>query len=115
MKSVDLGKFATFLKENKYLILLLCVGLTLLLLPRGTASETAAEGEGDPLDTESRRIGALLSAIRGVGETEVLLSAAGAVVVCEGAQDPAVRLNVTNAVAAYTGLGSDKISVMKMK
>ena len=31
------------------------------------------------------------------------------------ADDAQVRLNVTNAVAAYTGLGSDKITVMKMK
>ena len=43
------------------------------------------------------------------------LSGNGAVVVCQGADDAQVRLNVTNAVAAYTGLGSDKITVMKMK
>lgn len=39
----------------------------------------------------------------------------GAVVVCQGADNPSVRLAVTEAVARLTGLGSDKISVLKMK
>lgn len=39
----------------------------------------------------------------------------GAVVVCQGAADPAVRLAVVEAVADATGLGADRISVLKMK
>lgn len=39
----------------------------------------------------------------------------GAVVVCEGADSAAVRLAVVQAVGSLTGLGSDKISVVKMK
>lgn len=39
----------------------------------------------------------------------------GAVVVCDGADSAAVRLRVIQAVSALTGLGSDKISVIKMK
>ncbi|MCL2343101.1 MAG: stage III sporulation protein AG [Firmicutes bacterium] len=39
----------------------------------------------------------------------------GATVVCAGADSPAVRLAVTQAVEAFTGLGADKISVIKMK
>lgn len=39
----------------------------------------------------------------------------GAVIVCQGADNPAVRLAVTEAVSRLTGLGSDKISVLKMK
>lgn len=35
----------------------------------------------------------------------------GALVVCSGSGDPAVRLNVLQAVAALTGLTSDKITV----
>ena len=46
---------------------------------------------------------------------EVLLSSNGCVVVCTGADSPAVRLDVTNAVAAYTGLGSNEICIIKMK
>lgn len=36
----------------------------------------------------------------------------GALVVCQGAEDPAVQLEVIEAVSALTGLGSDKISVV---
>lgn len=39
----------------------------------------------------------------------------GAVVVCDGADDPTVRLNIVEAVSKATGLGADKISVLKMK
>lgn len=39
----------------------------------------------------------------------------GAVVVCDGAERASVRLAVIEAVSALTGLGSDKISVIKMK
>ena len=36
----------------------------------------------------------------------------GALVVCQGAADPQVRLAVTEAVRALTGLGADKITVL---
>ena len=119
MKTLDFSRLTAALSKNKLVLLMLCLGLTLLLLPKKTA---AAAGSGDPmaasgipLDTESGRIAALLEQIEGVGTAEVLLSGSGAVVVCEGAGQPEVCLKVTNAVAAYTGLGSDKITVMKMK
>lgn len=123
MKTNDATALVRALTKNKYVLAVLCLGLLLLLLPRrsgGTTTEAAGTGDplsasGIPLDTESQRIAALLRQIRGVGEAEVLLSGSGAVVVCQGADQPSVRLDVTNAVVAYTGLGSDKISVIKMK
>lgn len=39
----------------------------------------------------------------------------GAVVVCQGADSASVRLSVIEAVAKVTGLGTDRISVLKMK
>ena len=39
----------------------------------------------------------------------------GAIVVCQGADSPSVRLAVTQAVARITGLGTDHICVLKMK
>ncbi len=39
----------------------------------------------------------------------------GAVLVCPGGDDPEVRLKLTEATAALTGLGSDKISISKGK
>ena len=39
----------------------------------------------------------------------------GAVVLCQGADAPSVRLAVVEAVRCLTGLGADQISVLKMK
>ena len=39
----------------------------------------------------------------------------GAVVVCQGADDPAVKYAIMEAVKNMTGLGFDRISVLKMK
>lgn len=39
----------------------------------------------------------------------------GAIVVCEGGDNPSVQFRIVEAVANATGLGADKISVMKMK
>lgn len=39
----------------------------------------------------------------------------GALVVCDGADRPAVRLAILQAVSSLTGLGSNKIAVVKMK
>ncbi len=39
----------------------------------------------------------------------------GAIVVCQGADSPKVRLAVVEAVSNVTGLGADRISVLKMK
>ena len=39
----------------------------------------------------------------------------GAIVVCDGADDPNVQLSVIQAVANLTGLRSDQISVLKMQ
>lgn len=39
----------------------------------------------------------------------------GAIILCQGADSPTVRLAIVDAVSKITGLGSDKISVLKMK
>lgn len=56
---------------------------------------------------------------RGGGEQEVIAlqrvlpSFRGAVVVCPGGGDPAVRLALTDAVSVLTGLGADRIRVCR--
>lgn len=123
MKTLDLSKLTAALMKNKYVLLVIGLGLLLLLLPSSYGSDEAYSGgqgselesSGIPVDTESQRLAAFLSRIEGVGDCAVLLSSEGAVVVCEGAEEARVKLCVTNAVSAYTGLGSDKIRVVKMK
>ncbi len=39
----------------------------------------------------------------------------GAIIVCEGADDPVVRLMIVEAVSRVTGLGANRISVLKMR
>lgn len=131
MRNLDFGKLTKSLASNKYVFLVLALGLVLLLLPRssgaaanGSVTPAATgppggtgdplEASGIPLDTEAERLAALLRTMAGVGDAVVLLSREGAVVVCAGAGSASVRLEVTNAVSAYTGLGSDHIIVMKM-
>lgn len=39
----------------------------------------------------------------------------GAIIVCQGGDDPKIRLDVAEAVSKITGLGLDRIAVLKMK
>ena len=113
------------LSRNRYVLLVFALGLTLLLLPRPRETESAAAApvggalplaaSGLPMDTEELRLARALSRIRNVGAAEVLLSREGAIVICEGADDPVIRLAVTDAVSLYTGLGSDRIQVVRMQ
>ena len=122
MKTVEKNTLPHILAANKYVIVVILLALALLLLPEGKKAGETEQGPGDaleatgvPLATEGEKLETLLSQIEDVGRARVLLSKSGAVVVCDGAELATVRLDVTNAVMAYTGLGSDKISVMKMK
>ena len=57
---------------------------------------------------------------RGSGTQDVVVtrerypSYQGAVVVCEGAANPKVRLDIIRAVESYTGYSSDKITILRM-
>ena len=91
---------------------------------------TQTEG-GSTASQQERRIAEVLSAMAGAGRVEVALYYApqstpafassaettptGAVIVAEGAGQPSVKLALTNAVMSLTGLGADKITVIKMK
>ena len=44
----------------------------------------------------------------------MIVSENGVVVVCRGAEDAKVRLDIIRAIGSYTGFGSDKITVLKM-
>ncbi|MCD8254562.1 MAG: hypothetical protein LUC36_03325 [Oscillospiraceae bacterium] len=120
MKMIDMTKAARTLAANKYVLLVLAAGLALLAWP--SAAESADTGGGDALaatgtalTTEAERLADFLENTEGVGRVQLLLSSEGAVVVCDGADSAAVRYAVTGAVGAYTGLGSDKITIIKMK
>lgn len=88
-------------------ILVLVIGLALMLLPGLSSGKEEAEGPEEKLES-------LLCETSGVGKARVLISESGVVVICAGAEDPRVRLDILRAVGSYTGFGSDKITVLKM-
>lgn len=85
-------------------------GVKVLLSLESTSSRQLAESNGEAI---------VVSAGSGVQDAVVERFTypvyKGAVVVCEGADSVKVKLDITLAVQAFTGLGSDKISVFKMK
>lgn len=91
------------------------VGRVRVLLTQSSGEETVYQtdpGTGENLDTVilSRGSGQQEGLVRQVNPPEYL----GALVVCQGGDSPTVRLQVAEAVSRVTGLGMDRISVMKM-
>lgn len=81
--------------------------------------QTDLQTSADGTTTERQEETVLVSDGAG-GETPITRTTTyptyqGAVVLCQGADSAAVRLNIIKAVSSLTGLGSDRITVMKMK
>ena len=104
----DMSSFPARLEKYKYPLLILLIGLALLLIP-GTEKQSA------PVNGAQEELAALLSRVQGVGEARVLISDSGVVIACSGAANAAVRLDMIRAVAAYTGFGSDRIIILKLR
>lgn len=94
------------LDKFKYPLVVLVIGVVLMLLPSGSSPA------GGTSDEEPMAL--LLSSTEGVGESRVLISENGVVVVCRGAENARVRLDIIQAVSSYTGFTSDKITILKM-
>ena len=160
-------KSGTFLKKNKYVILVLLIGLVFLLIPetddQKSQPQTSIVIQEEEISFEEK-LAAILHQIEGAGEVKVLLTISegeeiifqtdenlstdsdtsskntdtitvtdanknqnglvrqinppvyrGAIIVCQGADNPVVKLAVTEAVARLTGIGTNCISVLKMK
>ena len=99
-------KAMDLLDKFKYPLLILVLGVVLMLLPAGNAKSEEPEGD--------QRIQQMLSSVEGVGDAQVIISENGVVVVCRGAENAAVRLDIIRAISAYTGFGSDRITILKL-
>lgn len=86
-------------------------------MKRVLAQNRSMEQEGDSVQQEIENV--VISAGSGVQETvliqQIYPQFQGALVVASGGEDPTVKLKLTEAVAALTGLGADKISICKGK
>ena len=154
-------KAGPFLKQYRYVVLLLMLGVLLMLLPKKQETEPEAPvNVPESVDSLEEELARILTRIRGAGRVEVLLTEyagsetlyqtdadrtadslredtvvvsdrergesglvrqvippryMGAVVVCQGGDNPAVKLAILEAVSRATGLKSNQISVLKMK
>lgn len=105
------GKIINLLGKYKYPLIILVIGLVLISLPSGAKHSDEASIQKD----DEQRLALILESSAGVGEAKVLLSENGAVIVCDGAANPEVKLCVVKATEAFTGLGCDEIQVLKTK
>lgn len=103
----DFRKIISNAERYKYPALVLIIGIALMLVPSNGKTQSIAT------DDDSR-LQQILSCTEGVGESRVLISENGVVIVCKGAGNASVRLNIVKAVGAYTGFNSDKITILKM-
>ena len=92
----------------KYPLLALVLGLIIMLIPIGGTKSAEAAAQSD-----EQRLASVLQKCDGVGEATVLLSDTGAVIVCAGADNAAVKLSVVKAVEAFTGFSGASIQVIK--
>ena len=65
-------------------------------------------------DSTDVLVGKILSSAQGVGDSVVIISDKGVIVVCEGADKAKVRLEIIQAISSYTGYSSEKITILKM-
>lgn len=102
---MDREKWREHMKNLRIPLLVLLLGLGLMLIP---------ERQSAGADTPEEKLEQVLGQSSGVGDCLVLVSENGVLVVCTGAEDPKVQLQILRAVTAYTGFSSDKITVLKM-
>ena len=91
----------------------------MLTLQSGSQLQLAEDSDLTAAEDEQRTERSTVTLSRGSGVEDIVVTQQiypvyqGAVVVCQGADNAAVRLALTEAVCALTGLSSDKVSIVK--
>ena len=91
----------------------------MLTLKSGSKLHLAEDISRSGKENDTRYDSETVTINRGSGNQEVVVTNQiyptyqGALIVCEGAEQSPVRLAITEAVAALTGLSTDKISIVK--
>lgn len=88
-------------------------GSVAVMLTEETGAETVYQTDGERSDTVL--VTDASRSQQGLVRTQHPPSYRGVIVVCSGADRAAVRLAITQAVANVTGLGTDRITVLKME
>jgi len=93
----------------------------MLTLKSSSRLTLAQDTQDNTQEDQNRRERTTIKLNRGSGTQEVVVTEEvypeymGAVVVCDGAANSAVRLEIIQTVGVLTGLGSDKISIVQWK
>lgn len=99
------------------------VGKVRVMLTEAAGSETIYQTDEDrnqSSDAEDLRVETVIVSgsdrtEKGLVRTIVPPVYLGAIIVCQGGDSPVVRLSVIQAVSNVTGIGTDRITVVKMK
>lgn len=95
------------------------VGKVRVMLTQATGPETVYQTDEDS-SSDSVRVETVIitdenRAQNGLVKTVTPATYLGAIIVCQGADRPSVKLSVVQAVANVTGISADRITVLKMK
>ena len=93
-------------------------GEVLVLLTESSGAQTVYQTDVDGAQDRHEKTVIITGAARsqaGLVQQVIPPKYMGAIVVCHGADNATVRLATVEAVAKVTGLGADRISVLKMK
>lgn len=90
-----------------------------VLLTEAVGAETLYQSDSDTV-TDSQRLDTVIISDGNRAQSGLIRqinppSYQGAIVVCQGADSSAVKLAIVDAVSSVTGLGADRITVLKMK
>ena len=100
---------------SKLLSTLEGAGRVEVLLTAAAGEETVFQYDGSPDDIRTVLVSDSQRRERGLVRKKIPPRYRGAVVLCQGAGDPSVRLAVVEAVCKASGLTSDRVTVLKMK
>lgn len=157
------SKISAWIKEYKYIAIVLAIGVILMIIPSPEKPQTEALPQTQIAEEKvllQDALGSILSSLEGAGKVKVLLTLSqgekilyqtdyrqgqsqteedtviisgsereqqglimqiippkyqGAIVLCQGADNAYVKLEIVNAISNATGLSTDKITVLKMK
>lgn len=113
-----------FVKENRKLIVVIVLIIvlvgTIYFMGKATDEESGTALSAEGKSTTEVKLTAILSAIDGVGATDVMITQTeeeitGVVIVCEGADRIMVRNDILNAVSTALNINKSIIAIYLMK
>ena len=112
------GSFLAFLKKGKTAVraaVILAAGIILILL-----GGFFGKSEGEDAPSAEEELAEICTMTEGVGRARVVMTYGeegevyAVAVLCDGAENPAVRARIVKLVGSLYGIGANRISVLKI-